>query len=55
MCGFIFACCNAIFYFKDRIVFRSYGLKISLWSNDIPLGVVLKRGVFKSEGKNAPQ
>lgn len=35
---------------RTECVFKGYGLKESLWSNDIPLDVVLKRGVFKSEG-----
>lgn len=36
---------------RTEFVFKGYDLKISLWSNDIPLDVVFKRGVFKSEGK----
>lgn len=36
---------------RSEFVFKGYGLKISLWSNDIPLDAVLKRGVFKSEGE----
>lgn len=37
---------------RIEFAFKWYGLKISLWSNDTPLDVVLKRGVFyKSEKK----